>query len=146
MKWTHRLWIALWAVVVVLAFSATTKPAPSKYGSYENALSQLRTARSYIEHPDTGELHDQEKSAIAEIDAAIGELESVVHDGKSLDDHPPLDPHLGWIPRLNKAAELLNKARDNVQKQDDSSGARERAIEHIAQARKFVEQAIALEQ
>jgi hypothetical protein len=40
----------------------------------------------------------------------------------------------------------LNKARDNVQKENETSGARERAIQHIAQAHKFVEQAIALEQ
>lgn len=142
MKFTRTLS----TIVVALAFSAATQSAPAKYGSYQSALSQLRTARAYIEHPDNGELHDQEKGAIAEMDAAINELESVVKDGKSLADHAPLDSHLGWIPRLNKAAELLNKAHDNVQKEGDSSGARDRALQHIAQAHKFVEQAIALEQ
>jgi len=137
---------ALSAVVVALACSAATQSAPAQYGSYQSALSQLRTAGAYIEHPDNGELHEQEKSAIAEMDAAINELESVVKDGKTLADHPRLDSHLGWIPRLNKAAELLNKAHDNVQKEDDGSGARDRALQHIAQAHKFVEQAIALEQ
>jgi len=146
MKIASRLSIALSAIAVALAFGTATPSAPTKYGSYQNALSQLRTARAYIEHPDNGELHDQEKSAIAEMDLAINELESVVKDGKSLADHPGLDSHLGWIPRLNKAAELLNKARDNVQKEDDNSGARDRALQHIAQAHKFVEQAIALEQ
>jgi hypothetical protein len=130
----------------VLVFSVAARPAPAKYGAYTNALGQLRAARAYIEHPDSGELHDQEKSAMAEIDQAVAELESVVNDGKGPDDHLPLDSHLRWIPRLNKAADLLNKAHDNVQKEDDSSGARERAVEHIGQARKFIEQAIALEQ
>lgn len=146
LKFTNGVLIAASAIVLALALGSAAKPAPGKYGSYESALSQLRTARAYIEHPDSGELHDQEKSAIAEMDAAINELESVVNDGKAPADHPPLDSHLRWIPRLNKAAELLNKAHDNVQKEDDSSGARERAIQHIGQARKFVEQAIALEQ
>jgi hypothetical protein len=143
MKLANRFVIAV-SALLVLAFTSTAEP--SKYGSYENALSQLRTARAYIEHPDGGQLHDQEKSAIAEIDAAINELEAVVHDGKGLADHPTLDSHLAWIPRLNKAADLLNKAHENVQKENDGSGARERAIQHIAQAHKFVEQAIALEQ
>jgi hypothetical protein len=146
MKSAFRLSVAPTAVVFTLKLSAAAKPVPSKYGSYENALSQLRTARAYIEHPDSGELHDQEKGAIAEMDAAISGLESVVNDGKSLSDHPSLDSHLRWIPRLNKAADLLAKARDNVQKENDSSGARERALQHITQARKLVEQAIALEQ
>jgi len=146
MKLANRLLVTASAVVLALVVSATAKAAPSRYGSYESALSQLRMARAYIEHPDSGELHDQEKSAIAEMDAAIHELETVVNDGKSLADHPSLDSHLRWIPRLNKAAELLSKAHDNVQKENDSSGARERALEHIVQARKFVEQAIALEQ
>jgi hypothetical protein len=145
MKLTNRRVIAV-SALLALACSVTAKAAPSRFGSYESALSQLRTARAYIEHPDSGEPHDQEKSAIAEIDAAINELEAVVHDGKVLTDHPPLDSHLGWIPRLNKAADLLNKAHDNVQKENETSGARERAIQHIAQAHKFVEQAIALEQ
>jgi len=83
---------------------------------------------------------------MAEIDMAINELKSVADDGRGPEDHPPLDSHLRWIPRLNKAADLLNKAHDNVQKEDDSSGARERAIDHIGKARKFIEQAIALEQ
>lgn len=146
MKSPNRFVVAVFGIVLALAFAAAANPAPGKYGSYESALSQLRTARAYIEHPDSGELHDQEKSAIAEMDAAVNELESVVNDGKGPADHPPLDSHLRWIPRLNKAADLLNKAHDNVQKEDDSSGARERAIQHIGQARKFVEQAIALEQ
>jgi hypothetical protein len=138
--------IAAFVLALVYAVSAAAGPAPSKYGAYDNALGQLRTARAYIEHPDSGELHDQEKSAIAEMDAAIMELESVVNDGKGPSDHSPLDSHLRWIPRLNKAAELLNKAHDNVQKENDSSGARERAIQHIGQASKYIQQAIALEQ
>lgn len=145
MRPMNRLLIAACAITA-LAFATAAKPAPSKYGSYDSALSQLRTARAYIEHPDSGELHDQERSAMAEMDAAINELESVVNDGKGPTDHPPLDSHKRWIARLNEAAKLLDKAHDNVQKENDSSGARERAIQHIGQASKFIQQAIALEQ
>jgi hypothetical protein len=146
MRVTSRFLTAASVLAFFLAFSVAATPSPAKYGSYANALGQLRTARAYIEHPDSGELHDQEKSAMAEIDLAINELKSVADDGRGPEDHPPLDSHMRWIPRLNKAADLLNKAHDNVQKEDDSSGARERAIDHIGKAHKFIEQAIALEQ
>ena len=138
-----RLLIAVSAIVLALAFSAAAAP---DYGAYHDALGQLRTARAYIEHPDSGVLHDQEKGAMAEIDAAITELLSVANDGKGPEDHPPLDSHKRWIARLNEAAKLLNKAHDNVQRENDESGARERAIQHIGQASKFIQQAIALEQ
>lgn len=143
MKLATKFSIALSAIALALAFSAT---ATADYNAYRDALAQLRTARAYIEHPDSGELHDQEKSAMAEMDAAINELESVVNDGRGPNDHPPLDSHKRWIARLNESAKLLDKAHDNVQKENDGSGARERAIQHIGQAHKFVEQAIALEQ
>lgn len=135
--------LAFSAITLALAFSASAAP---DYGAYHDALGQLRTARAYIEHPDSGVLHDQEKNAMAEIDAAINELLSVANDGKGPDDHPPLDSHKRWIARLNEAAKLLNKAHDNVQRENDGSGAKDRAIQHIGQASKYIQQAIALEQ
>lgn len=146
MKYTYRFPLAASVIALFLALSLGAPTASAKWDSYHSALGQLRSARALIEHPDSGELHDQEKNALAEIDAAIAEIKSVADDGKSLEDHPQVDTHARWIPRLNKAVEQLNKAHDNVSKEDDTSGARERAVEHIGQARKFVTQAIALEQ
>jgi len=147
MKATHKFAIAASVMALFLALSLGAPTAlANKWDAYHSALGQLRSARALIEHPDSGELHDQEKSALAEIDAAIAELKSVADDGKSVEDHPQVDTHARWIPRLNKAIEQLNKAHDNVSKEDDTSGARERAVQHIGQARKFITQAIALEQ
>jgi hypothetical protein len=150
MKASHRIAIAPITLALFLglflAAAGTASAAPDKFDAYRSALGNLRAARALIEHPDSGELHDQEKNALSEIDAAIAEVKSVVDDGKSLDDHPGIDTHARWIPRLNKAIEQLNKAHDNVSKEDDNSGARERAVQHIGQARKFITQAIALEQ
>jgi len=143
MKSPMRLLLAFSAITLALAFSASAAP---DYGAYHDALGQLRTARAYIEHPDSGVLHDQEKNAMAEIDAAINELLSVANDGKGPADHAPLDSHKRWIARLNEAAKLLNKAHDNVQRENDESGAKDRAIQHIGQASKYIQQAIALEQ
>jgi hypothetical protein len=144
MKASCRFTIAAAVIALLLAFGAAA--ALARYDSYHSALGQLRAARAYVSHRDSSELHDQEKSAIAEIDAAIAELKSVADDGKGVDDHPSIDSHAQWIPGLNKAVELLAKAHDNVQKEADDSGAKDRAMQHIAQARKFVTQAIALEQ
>jgi hypothetical protein len=146
MKNMQRFLIAVSVLAFFLAFGATATPASPNYDSYHSALNQLRTARAYIEHPDSGELHDQEKNALAAIDMAIAELRTVGDDGKGPGDHSTLDSHLRWIARLNKAADLLNKAHDNIQKENDGSGAKERAIQDIGQAHKFIEQAIALEQ
>jgi hypothetical protein len=146
MRAPHRIALAAAAMALFLAFGASANAAPGKDDAYHNALGHLRAARALIEHPDSGELHDQEKNALTEIDAAIAEVKSVADDGKSIDDHPGIDTHARWIPRLNKAVEQLNKAHDDVSKEDDNSGARERAVQHIGQARKFVTQAIALEQ
>lgn len=145
MKATYRLTLAA-SVLAMIAMLASPPTASAKWDSYHNALGHLRAARALIEHPDSGELHEQERNALKEIDAALTELKSVADDGKSLDDHPGADLHARWIPRLNKAVEQLNKAHDDVTKEDDASGARERAVQHIGQARKFVTQAIALEQ
>ncbi len=146
MKATPPFAIAAFVVALFWTLSVAAPTALAKYDSYHSALGQLRAARAYVSRPDSGVLHDQEKSALAEIDAAIAEIKSVADDGKSLDDHPGIDNNARWIAKLNKAVEQLNKAHDNAAKEDDGSGARERAVEHIGQARKFVIQAIALEQ
>jgi hypothetical protein len=146
MKNIHKLLSAALALAFLLTSGAVATPASPNYDAYHSALNQLRTARAYIEHPDSGELHDQETNALAAIDMAIAELRSVGDDGKGPGDHSTLDSHLRWIARLNKAADLLDKAHDNIQKENDGSGAKERAIQDIGQAHKFIEQAIALEQ
>ena len=75
MKNMQRFLVAVPVLAFFLAFAAAATPASPNYDAYHSALNQLRTARAYIEHPDSGELHDQEKSAMAEIDQAVTELE-----------------------------------------------------------------------
>lgn len=138
------------AALSIFAIGTNAKPAPARHPSYLHALADLRYARAYIAHPDSGEMHDAEKAAIDEIDKAIGEIKAAaIDDGKNLDDHPGIDTHLRWIGRLNKAAELLDKAHDDVAKEEDDAsaqGLQARALEHIGKAHRHVEEAIALEQ
>jgi hypothetical protein len=151
MKSVCRLTLAL-ALAMAMAWGIHAMPAPAspRHPEYLHALADLRTARAYIANPDSGVMHEQEKNAIDEIDRAIAEIKAAaIDDGKDLNDHPGIDSHLRWIGRLNKAAVLLNKAHDDCAKEEDDAaaqGLQGRALDHIAKARRFVEQAIALEQ
>jgi hypothetical protein len=150
MKRTCTLTAAVLVVMTLaLVFSAKATPAPDRHPAYLHALADLRHARAYLAHPDSGELKDPEKNAIAEIDEAIAEIRSAADDGKSLEDHPGLDSHLRWVGRLNKAASLLNKAHDDAAKEEDNAsaeGLQARVLGHIGKAHKHVEEAISLEQ
>ena len=150
MNRTCTLMVTLtFAATLALVFSAKAMPAPDRHPAYLHALADLRHARAYLAHPDSGEMKDPEKNAIAEIDEAIAEIRSAADDGKSLEDHPGLDSHLRWIGRLNKAADLLNKAHDDVAKEEDNAaaqGLQARVLGHIGKAHKHVQEAISLEQ
>lgn len=139
----------MFVTTLALVFSASARPAPDRHPAYLHALANLRHARAYLAHPDSGEMKDPERNAIAEIDEAIAEIRSAADDGKSLEDHPGLDSHLRWIGRLNKAADLLNKAHDDVAKEEDDAsaqGLQARVLGHIGKAHNHVQEAISLEQ
>jgi hypothetical protein len=149
MKAAYRLAIAS-VLALTLTFGAGAKPAPERHANYLHALVDLRFARALISNPDTGQIHDPERQAMEEIDAAIGELKAAsIDDGKDLNDHPGIDSHLRWIPRLNKAAKVLDNAHDEAAKEEDdpsAQGLQGRILEHIGKARRHVEEAIATEQ
>jgi hypothetical protein len=88
----------------------------------------------------------EEDHAIAEIDKAIAEIKhAAIDDGKNLNDHPPVDAHLGHAGRYHRALELLDQAhRDLAQEEDDgfAHGLRHRALEHIDGAHRIVEHLI----
>ena len=139
--------LALVAAVLALAFacSATTSSA-QEHPAYLHALTDLRHARAHLERPDHGELREQEKKAIHEIDDAINEIKKAsIDDGKDLYDHPPVDAHLDWPGRLHRAVELLDKAHNDVAREEDNrfaQGLQERALIHIDKAHHHVEEAI----
>lgn len=137
-------------VLVTFALAFASRVTAADHPGYLHALTDLRTARAHLQNPDSGTLHDEERNAIAEIDKAIAEIKAAsIDDGKNLNDHPGIDVHLKWVGHLNKCAELLKKAHDDVAKEEDNpaaQGLQGRAIDHIAKASRFVQQAIALEQ
>jgi hypothetical protein len=108
----------------------------------------LRHARAHLQRPDGGELREQEKKAIHEIDEAIGEIKrAAIDDGKDLNDQPPVDARVDWPGRLHRALELINKAHNDIMQEEDNAsaqGLQQRALEHIDKAHHHVEEAMHL--
>jgi tetratricopeptide (TPR) repeat protein len=138
---------ALLAAVFVLAFAfSVTTGIAQEHPAYLHALTDLRHARAHLERPDHGELREQEKKAIHEIDEAINEIKkAAIDDGKDLNDHPPVDVRMDWSGRLHRAIELINKAHNDIAREEDNrfaQGLQQRALEHIDRAHHHVEEAI----
>jgi tetratricopeptide (TPR) repeat protein len=145
MKAVMKLALVASVFVLAFAFSATTGVA-QEHPAYLHALTDLRHARAHLERPDHGELREQEKKAIREIDEAINEIKkAAINDGKDLNDHPPVDARMDWTGRLHRAIELINKAHSDIAREEDNrfaQGLQQRALEHIDKAHHHVEEAI----
>jgi hypothetical protein len=149
MKIALRFMTASLVLGFVAAVFTTAAPAPAKdHPAYLHALTDLRHARAHLQRPDGGELREQEKKAIHEIDAAIEEIKkAAIDDGKDLNDHPPVDLKMDWRGRLHRALELLDKAHRDVSEDEDNQraqGLQQRALLHIDKAHHHVEEAIQL--
>jgi hypothetical protein len=130
-----------------LALAGCANPPP-RHPAYLHALTDLRDARWNLEHR-TGDaaISEHEDMAITEIDRAISEIKrAAFDDNKNLADRPHEDARLDHPGRLHRAAELLHKARADVDHVEDNPQARElrnRASEHIGEAIKATDRAIA---
>ena len=146
MKVTSKLLLAASALTALIVLSATSGFAQGRHPAYLHALTDLRHARAHLERPAHGELREQERKAIHEIDDAIGEIKrAAIDDGKDLNDHPPIDSRLDWPGRLHRALELIDKAHNDIAHEEDNrfaQGLQLRALEHIDKAHHHVEEAI----
>lgn len=135
------------SLLLCVSVSSFAKPSPAPdHPAYLHALSDLRDARAHLQRPDGGGLRDQEKKAVHEIDEAINEIKKAsIDDGKNLDDHAPIDVNLDWWGRLHKALDLVNKAHNDVAREEDNGfaqGLQQRALDHIDKAHRHIEEAI----
>lgn len=130
----------------LLALSAGHAAAQGKHPAYLHALTDLRTARAHLQRADGGELREEEKEAIHQIDEAINEIKKAsIDDGKDLNDHPPVDAGLDHTGRLHRAKQLLEKAHQDIAHEEDNSfaqGLQQRSFEHIDKAIHKVDEAI----
>jgi hypothetical protein len=120
---------------------------PGRHPAFLHALTDLRHARAHLEKPAKPEVQWDETTAIGAIDNAIDEIKkAAIDDGKNLNDHPGVDAKLRHHGRLQRALELLRKAKRDIMEKEDNSfadGLRDRAVKHIDTAINFVEQALA---
>jgi len=130
----------------LLALSAGSASAQGKHPAYLHALTDLRHARAHLERPDGGALREEEKEAIHQIDEAINEIKKAsIDDGKDLNDHPPVDAGLDHTGHLHRAKQLLEKAHQDIAKEEDNTfaqGLQQRAFGHIDKAIHEVDDAI----
>jgi hypothetical protein len=140
------------ALLAALALSTTASlvaraDMPGKHPAYLHSLTDLRAARANIEkRGGDAQMKWDEQTAIAEVDAAIHEIKQAsIDDGKNLNDHPPVDARMDRVGRLHRAAELLKKAKHDIEEKESNNfadGLRSRATHHIDLALNFVEQGI----
>jgi hypothetical protein len=127
--------------------SAALQPAPARHPAYLHALTDLRAARAFLERPANVVVTWDDKRAIHEIDEAIRRIkEAAIDDGKDLSDHEPIDRPT-WGGRLQRSLELLAKARGDISEEEDSPSSavhqlRGHALEHIANAERFVKEGV----
>jgi hypothetical protein len=146
MRTVARFIVPAMVFALFLALCGSSTFAQGQHPAYLHALTDLRHARAHLEQHDGGHLRHEEQDAIHEIDEAIKEIKkAAIDDGKDLNDHPPVDSHMDWPGRLHRAIELLNRAHEDISKEEDNrfaQGLQERALGHIDKAHHHVEEAI----
>lgn len=130
--------VALALIAAGLFPMAAHADVPGAHPAYLHALTDLRTARWFLNHQaGDARVYANEDMSIGEIDAAIGEIKRAsIDDGKDLNDHPQVDVNEHGS-RLLKAIESLKKARADIRHEEDNPEARElrrHAFEHIDRA------------
>ena len=127
---TKSLMIALALMLPAAAQAKGVHPA------YLHALTDLRDARWNLEHrAGDAAVSANEDAAIVEVDRAIAEAKkAAAEDGKNDADHPHEDAHLDRPGRLHHALELLQKAKNDVAREEDNPetrNLRNRIVEHV---------------
>jgi hypothetical protein len=111
-----------------------------------HALTDLRLARAYLNHPEQGNVQYDDAQAIGSIDAAIADARAAAYDdGKNLADHPAEDANLSHRGRLQRALSLLASASHDLGLPEADRFARGdlgAARADISRAYAFVQQAI----
>jgi len=138
--------IAAALMLPAVAPAAALADSPGYHPYYVHALHDLRYARALLGHRDERNVVAKERSAIVEIDQAIGEItRAAISDRKDLDDRVDTDVNLSHRDRLQKALALLYAAQRDLNHREDNwyaRGWRDRAYNEVTEAISFTRGAI----
>jgi hypothetical protein len=113
-------------------------PANAQHPAYLHALSDLRTARGYLQMPARSETKDACKHANKEVSRAIDDIAKAVRDyGRDPDVTPPPQGAGSANWPIHSAIRLMKEARADVEHGIDlpeNHGLREHSLEHIDKA------------
>ncbi|MBP4050239.1 hypothetical protein [Chromobacterium violaceum] len=137
---------AAYRPVMTVQVEAPRSWRPAEHPYYLHAMSDLRQARAYLARPDYPQIADDERRAVAEIDAALGEMQrAAIEDGKDPWRYEQPDARMSPTDRFHRAMELLDAARRDAGHQEDDPWVRDlqrRILRHIDAAHRAVQQAV----
>jgi hypothetical protein len=137
MRSLKPLILAASGLLTLLLFVPAT-PAKAQMPAYLHALSDLRTARAYLQMDTRHEGEHARARAIDEISRAIDDIKVAARDDGKNPWHTPA-PQSGGNPGwpVHSAVKLLREARGDVDHGHDlpeNHGLRERSVDHIDHA------------
>jgi hypothetical protein len=128
-------------ILIALAIGALTPfaaHAQFRHPAYLHARSDLRRATLLMHIPDEPNVNRDMAVGADFTERAIRELDLAARwDRKDIDDHPPIDIHLGRGSRFREILRLLDGARHDIEQEEDNPLAREwrnRAFRNIDDA------------
>ncbi|MGD0681334.1 MAG: hypothetical protein ABR990_04710 [Terracidiphilus sp.] len=137
MRYLKSLIVSAFAMFTFLSLAPATL-AHAQHPAYLHALSDLRTARGYLQMPAKPQTQDACNRAVKEVSRAISDMEKAVRDyGNNPKITPPPQGAGSANTPIHSAIRLLKEARADVEHGRDlpeNHGLRERSIEHIDKA------------
>jgi hypothetical protein len=128
--------------VAAFMFLATATEARAGEPHYLRALSNLRTARDYLQYDQNPVTAGERGRAVGEIIRAIEEVKRAAwDDGKNTEFAPPAGPVKDPWKAVKEAEKYVKKAADEVSHGVDpaaATGVRDRAMMHISAAQNIL--------
>jgi hypothetical protein len=126
------------ALLAVLAALSPFAAAQFRHPAYLHARSDLRRATLLMRVPEEPNVARDMTAAADFTERAIRELDAAaMFDRKDIDEHPPIDIHIGRGGRFREILRLMDSARHDIEREEDNPRAREwrnRAFRNIDDA------------
>jgi hypothetical protein len=138
MKKMNRMKLNQCLALAAIALAPIAANAQFRHPAYLHARSDLRRATLLMRIPDEPNVNRDMEVALGHTDRAIRELDAAaMFDRKDIEEHPSIDTRLGRGGRFREIVRLLEKARNDIEHEEDNPRAREwrnRAFRNIDDA------------